>query len=50
LNDILTASQAGRISYKQALDLSGIDNLFDLYQAAFNSDVATDQSIVHLSA
>ena len=39
LYDILSAWQAGRISYRQALDLTGIDSLFDLYQAAFSSDV-----------
>jgi hypothetical protein len=46
LNDILTAWQAGKISYRQALELTGIDNLFDLYQAAISSDVKIRTALI----
>jgi hypothetical protein len=40
LHDILVAWQAGEISYRTALDLTQIDTLDELYQAAALSGVA----------
>jgi hypothetical protein len=45
LNDILTAWQAGRIGYRQAMDWTDIDSLGGLYEAARMSGVPVRKTL-----
>jgi hypothetical protein len=45
LHDILVAWRSGELSYRRALDLSGIDTLDELYDAAALSGVAMRETM-----